>query len=271
MLRQIRILTKLELCNLYGLNVLRFSKDKKSKQKTVGLLMAWAILLAMLIGYVGGLSYGLIYLGLEEAVPAYLITISSLLIAQSGECYLPEGRVRYSMCISAGNGCSSNQPPDQNIRGIFSDDAGSAAAQYFGIYMEHPPGCRILSGGASWDMGHSAYPYGGIHFNGHVDCRGIFSYAPQKPDSGSFIDFSSIGNHVRFVTVIGNGWKYRSGNAEKLVCINYDTVKKNISAGGMAGYGHNPRGRFGGSAVYLFVLGSIWSGCGRRCLFLRED
>ncbi len=80
MLRQIRILTKLELCNLYGLNVLRFSKDKKSKQKTVGLLMAWAILLAMLIGYVGGLSYGLIYLGLEEAVPAYLITISSLLI-----------------------------------------------------------------------------------------------------------------------------------------------------------------------------------------------
>ena len=80
MLRQIRILTKLELCNLYGLNVLRFSKDKKSKRKTVGLLMAWAILLAMLIGYVGGLSYGLIYLGLEEAVPAYLITISSLLI-----------------------------------------------------------------------------------------------------------------------------------------------------------------------------------------------
>lgn len=80
MLRQIRILTKLELCNLYGLNVLRFSKDKKSKQKTVGLLMVWVLLLAILICYVGGLSYGLIYLGLEEAVPAYLITISSLLI-----------------------------------------------------------------------------------------------------------------------------------------------------------------------------------------------
>ena len=77
---QIKILTKLELCNLYGLNVFRFSKDKKRKQKMMGLLMAWIILLAMLIFYIGGLSYSLIYLGLEKVVPAYLITISSLLI-----------------------------------------------------------------------------------------------------------------------------------------------------------------------------------------------
>ncbi len=80
MLTQIRILTKLELCNLYGLNVLRFSKDKKSKQKNMGLMALWIILLVILICYVGGLSYGLIYLGLEDAVPAYLITVSGLLI-----------------------------------------------------------------------------------------------------------------------------------------------------------------------------------------------
>lgn len=80
MLTQIRILTKLELCNLYGLNVLRFSKDKKSKQKNMGLMALWIILLVMLICYVGGLTYALIYLGLEDAVPAYLITVSGLLI-----------------------------------------------------------------------------------------------------------------------------------------------------------------------------------------------
>lgn len=80
MLTQIKLLTRLELCNLYGLNVLRFSKDKKSRQKTMGLAALWIILLVMLIGYVGGLAYGLIYLGLEEVVPAYLITLSGLLV-----------------------------------------------------------------------------------------------------------------------------------------------------------------------------------------------
>ena len=33
MLRQISILTKLELCNVFGLNVLRHTKDKKAKRK----------------------------------------------------------------------------------------------------------------------------------------------------------------------------------------------------------------------------------------------
>lgn len=80
MLAQIKTLTGLELCNLYGLNVLRFSGDKKAKRKSLGLLAVWILLLAILVFYVGGLTCGLIYLGLEEAVPAYLITISSLLI-----------------------------------------------------------------------------------------------------------------------------------------------------------------------------------------------
>lgn len=80
MLAQIKIMVKLELCNLYGLNVLRFSKDKKAKRKSLGLLVLWMVLIVMGMFYVGGLSYGLIYLGMQEVVPAYLITISSLLI-----------------------------------------------------------------------------------------------------------------------------------------------------------------------------------------------
>lgn len=80
MWKQIRILTKLELCNLYGLNVLRFSKNKKAKHKSMGLLVLWIVLIAMLTSYMGGLSYGLIRLGLGETVPAYLITVSGLFI-----------------------------------------------------------------------------------------------------------------------------------------------------------------------------------------------
>lgn len=80
MCKQITLLTRIELCNLYGLNVLRFSKDKKLQNRALGLLAAWAVLLAMLTLYVGGLSYGLISLGLEAVVPAYLITVSSVLI-----------------------------------------------------------------------------------------------------------------------------------------------------------------------------------------------
>lgn len=80
MLRQIKILAKLEICNLYGLNVLRYTRDKRARQKSLGLLAVWIMLLVILMAYVGGLSYGFIYLGLEEMVPAYLITISSLVI-----------------------------------------------------------------------------------------------------------------------------------------------------------------------------------------------
>ena len=80
MLTQIKILTKLELCNLYGRNVFRFSKDRKARKKSLGLLAIWVLLLALLVFYVGGLAYGLICLGLEAVVPAYLITISSVLI-----------------------------------------------------------------------------------------------------------------------------------------------------------------------------------------------
>ncbi len=84
MFKEIKILAKLELCNLYGLNVIRFSKDKRVKRRSLGLLAVWLLLLAMVVFYVGNLAYGMIFLGLGEAVPAYLITISSLLIFAFG-------------------------------------------------------------------------------------------------------------------------------------------------------------------------------------------
>ena len=80
MLTQIKQMAKLELCNIFGLNVFRFSKDPKAKRKAVLMMALWAFLLIMLSFYVGGLSYGLILLGAGYVVPAYLIAISSLVI-----------------------------------------------------------------------------------------------------------------------------------------------------------------------------------------------
>ncbi|WP_285825648.1 hypothetical protein [Schaedlerella arabinosiphila] len=56
MLAQIRIMARLELCNLFGINILRFSKDKRKKKRAVMLSVLWVLLIIMLLFYVGGLS-----------------------------------------------------------------------------------------------------------------------------------------------------------------------------------------------------------------------
>ena len=80
MLKQISILTKLELCNVFGLNVLRHTRDKKAKRKARLMTAIWILVIAMVFFYVGGLSYGLIMLGAGDVIPAYLIAIASLVI-----------------------------------------------------------------------------------------------------------------------------------------------------------------------------------------------
>ena len=84
MLTQSKILTALELKNLFGLNTLRHTKDKSVKKKAVLLGVAWVMLIVMVAGYVGGLVYGLSYLGMGSIAPAYLTMISSLIIFAFG-------------------------------------------------------------------------------------------------------------------------------------------------------------------------------------------
>lgn len=80
MLAQIKNITKLELCNIYGLNVFRFSKDKKLRGKSVKMIAIGCSIVLVLLLYMGELSYGLIRMGMENIVPAYLMAIASLLI-----------------------------------------------------------------------------------------------------------------------------------------------------------------------------------------------
>lgn len=80
MLAQIKLMARLELCNLFGINVLRFTKDKRKKKRALMLSVLWVLLIIMLLFYVGGLSRGLVEIGAGEDVPAYVIAISSMLI-----------------------------------------------------------------------------------------------------------------------------------------------------------------------------------------------
>lgn len=80
MLQQIKTLTKLELRNLYGLNVFRHTKDPAVKRRSILLVCAWVLVIGVVFLYVGGLSYGLVWLGAGDVVPAYLMAISSLIL-----------------------------------------------------------------------------------------------------------------------------------------------------------------------------------------------
>ena len=105
-LTQIRILAKLELCNIFGLNVLRFSRDGKVKRRAGAMLALVAVLSVLLVFYMGGLSYGLVRLGLEAVIPVYLIAVASLIIFFFG--LLKAGSVIYrrdgyeSLCYQIG-------------------------------------------------------------------------------------------------------------------------------------------------------------------------
>ena len=77
-MRQISILAKLELINIFSLNVIRHTKDKNSKKTGIALGITLSIILVVVMLYVGALSFAYIELGAEEIVPAYLVFLSSV-------------------------------------------------------------------------------------------------------------------------------------------------------------------------------------------------
>ncbi len=79
-LKQLIALTKLQTVNLYGKNVYRNLKDPKEKAKKFWLGVAYVVVAIMMMSYVGGMSYGYLYIGLADILPAYLIMLTSLII-----------------------------------------------------------------------------------------------------------------------------------------------------------------------------------------------
>ena len=79
-LKQLVALVKLQLVNLYGVNVYRNLKDPKERKKKFWLGVAYIFVAIMMMSYVGGMSFGYVYIGLGDILPAYLIMLASLII-----------------------------------------------------------------------------------------------------------------------------------------------------------------------------------------------
>ncbi len=78
--RQIGLLVRVSLCNLLGINEYRYTKDSGKKVRYRWMAVLWVVLLLMMAGYVGALSYGLIYMGMGFYVPAVLSMCVSMVV-----------------------------------------------------------------------------------------------------------------------------------------------------------------------------------------------
>lgn len=78
MSNQIRQLTGVLLCDMFGLNQVRFGKDRKKKNRLILLLITFILVGAMMVFYAGTFAYGLIVAGMAEIIPAYALTLVSL-------------------------------------------------------------------------------------------------------------------------------------------------------------------------------------------------
>lgn len=79
MWKQIRLLTRLELCNFWGINVFRYTKDSKAKKKSAVMACITGLIVLILIAYVCVMCLGLNILGAAEIIPAYLIAVASII------------------------------------------------------------------------------------------------------------------------------------------------------------------------------------------------
>ena len=80
MLSRIWLITKLEICNLFGINQLRHSSDKKEKSKTFGLFFAYIVLYIMFGFY--SLMYAKVMceVGAASSIPSMFTLIGFVLV-----------------------------------------------------------------------------------------------------------------------------------------------------------------------------------------------
>lgn len=80
MFKQICQLTRLGLYSLFHINELRYTKDKKKKQRFILMGIVWMILALILIFYMAVLSFSYIRIGLGDVLPMYFYTAASMII-----------------------------------------------------------------------------------------------------------------------------------------------------------------------------------------------
>lgn len=80
MLKQIRLLAKLQTLNIFGINEFRHTRDERKRHRYMAMAAVCVLLSLIFVAYIALFSYGLIKFGLGEVVPVYLFTVTSLLI-----------------------------------------------------------------------------------------------------------------------------------------------------------------------------------------------
>ena len=80
MAAQIRILLKLQIANMFGLNVLRHSKDKRKRSSAIMTFVAWIILLILLFFYMLSMAYAFIGIGMGDVLPLFLVIVAVMIV-----------------------------------------------------------------------------------------------------------------------------------------------------------------------------------------------
>ena len=75
-MKEICVLTRLELINLFGLNTYRYTKDPKEKRKKRALLIALGLVGVLLASYSGGTAYALEEFGLADRIPMMYVLLA---------------------------------------------------------------------------------------------------------------------------------------------------------------------------------------------------
>ena len=75
-MKEICVLARLELINLFGLNTYRYTKDPKEKRKKRALLIALGLVGVLLAGYSGGTAYALEDFGLADRIPMMYVLLA---------------------------------------------------------------------------------------------------------------------------------------------------------------------------------------------------
>ena len=93
--KQVLVLSRVQLKNLFGINEMLHTKDKKKKATFALLAVAYLLVIVVAFSYIGGLSYGLHFLGMGDIVPMYLYTVLSLVMLVLS--FFKAGSVLFSM------------------------------------------------------------------------------------------------------------------------------------------------------------------------------
>lgn len=95
MLKQVLSLSRVQLQNLFGINEMRYTKDKKKKRTFALLAVVYLLLILIVVGYIGSMSFALHYLGVGDIVPMYLYTLLSIVMLILS--FFKAGSVLFSM------------------------------------------------------------------------------------------------------------------------------------------------------------------------------